>query len=319
MSPLDPNRSFKYDVAFSLLARDAGLAESLAERLAPLRTFVFTAEQRELVGRNGVEAFSKLFRRDARLAVVLHREGYGKTEFTDLEVRGIQDRALETQWVSPLLFKLDDSDPPSWYPNRNIWLDLQRYPLDEAVGAIRLRTEELGAITRAETPTELLTRLSQKKSSDDQRHRFQESEAGFDAVDAEVKAAVASLRRSRDEAVVPLQHTGTEAIDVNLGIALVSRFGSVLMEWSQQYHRSIDGAGLYIKFFDGYISVAGSRAGREGALLSDTGYKPKYDADFVWRWYPDDDGRALTTSELQDAILKRWFSEIFSRSPRARG
>lgn len=319
MSPLEPNRSFRYDVAFSLLARDAGLAESLAERLAPLKCFVFTAEQRELVGRNGVEAFSELFRKDARLAVVLYRDGYGETEFTDLEIRGIQDRALETRWVSPILINLDGSASPSWYPNRNIWLDLQRYPLEEAVGAIRLRTEELGAVGRVETPTELLARLSQKKASDDQRHRFQESESGFDAIDAEIKGALAYLRRGQNEATGPLQHAGTQAIDVDRGVALVSRFGSVLVEWRQQYHRTVDGAGICIKFFDDYISVAGRRSGREGVLLSDTGYKPRYDPDFIWRWYQDDDARPLTTSELQDAVLKRWFAEIFKRSPRARG
>ena len=96
------SRAFKYDVAFSLLSRDAAIAESLADQLAPLRCFVFTAQQRELVGKDGIEAFSEVFRRDARLAVVLFRQGYGETEYTDLEVRGIRDRAMETRWLSPL-------------------------------------------------------------------------------------------------------------------------------------------------------------------------------------------------------------------------
>jgi len=64
---------------------------------------VFTKNQRELIGRNGVEAFLEIFRRDARLAVILFRAGYGETEYTDLEVRGIQDRGMETRWQSPIL------------------------------------------------------------------------------------------------------------------------------------------------------------------------------------------------------------------------
>jgi hypothetical protein len=318
VTPLNRNRSFPYDVAFSLLAQDAALAANLAERLAPLKCFVFTTEQRELVGRNGVEAFSELFRRDARLAVVLFREGYGETDYTDLEVRGIQDRGLETRWVSPVLINLDGSSPPAWFPNRNIWLDLQRYPLEEAVGAIRLRTEELGAIARAESPAELLDRLAQKKVNDDQRRRFQASDAGFAAIDTEVAAAFTYLRNARNESSGQLNHAGTLAFDIHGGIALVSRFGSVLVEWYQEYHRTIDGAGLYVKFYDGYISVADHRAAREAKLLSDTGYRPQYNADLTWRWHPDDASRALTTSELRDAILKRWFAEIFSRSPQAR-
>src|SRR6185312_3769185 len=146
------------------------------------------------------------------------------------------DRALETRWLSPILVNLDGSAPPMWYPNRNIWLDLQRYPLKEAVGAIRLRTEELGAVVRIETASDLLARLSMKRISDKRRLRFQESEVGFDAVDAQVKSMIEFLKAAQEDSAASLQHAATFAIDLTDGVALVSRFGSILLEWNQEYH-----------------------------------------------------------------------------------
>lgn len=69
------SNDFDYDIAFSLLSRDVQLALRLADLLAPLRCFVFTTRQRDVVGRDGVEAFAELFRRKARLAVILFELG----------------------------------------------------------------------------------------------------------------------------------------------------------------------------------------------------------------------------------------------------
>ena len=69
----DPN--FKYDVAFSFLDQDEPLARELADLLTPLTTFVYSEQQLAVAATDGVDTFSKVFRRDARIVVILYRAG----------------------------------------------------------------------------------------------------------------------------------------------------------------------------------------------------------------------------------------------------
>lgn len=307
-----PNeREFKYDVAFSLLGRDAEVAQALASQLAPLRCFVFTQRQRDLVGRNGIEAFAEIFRREARLAVVLYRAGYGETEYTDLEARGIQDRGMETSWQSPVLINLDGSPPPPWFPKRNIWLDLQRYPIDEAVGAIRLLAEELGAQRRNETATEFLKRAATRKTDEEARRRHEDTAAAVREVDVEVKTLFADLDACIRDSSAELAQFDPFVIPTQLGIAIATRGGSLVVDWHSKYCDSLTESALYVKLYDGYISVGDRRAARTSELLSYTGYKSSLDVSHVWRWVPDDSSHPLTTAELAQHVLKQLFTRLF--------
>jgi len=78
--------TFKYDVAFSFLDRDLGLAEELSELLRPHPLFVFSERQMELVGNDGVDAFSEVFRRESRTVAVLFRQEWSRTKWTELKM-----------------------------------------------------------------------------------------------------------------------------------------------------------------------------------------------------------------------------------------
>lgn len=300
----EEERSFKYDVAFSLLSRDVDLAQTLADELVPLNCFVFTQRQRELVGRNGVEAFAEVFRRDARLAVVLFRSGYGETEYTDLEARGIQDRGMKTRWQSPLLINLDKTPPPVWLPSRNVWLDLTRYPIAEAAGAIRLRAEELGAKERIESASEFGSRLSQRRAAEEARYLHERSSSALEEVSTEVEQLFADLTGFVNSNTSSLERCDPFVIPTNTGLAIATRFGSAVIDWRHPYRNSLTDAGIYVKLFDGYVSVGDRRAGRTPTMLSETEYTPKFDEQKLWRWMPDNDSRHLTTVELREHILK---------------
>lgn len=309
-SPSPPPRDFKYDIAFSLLSSDSRLAESLADQLAPLSCFIFTKRQRELVGRNGVEAFAQVFRRDARLAVVLFRAGYGETDYTDLEVRGIQDRGMETRWESVILIKLDETSAPAWFPSRNIWLDLDRYPISEAVGAIRLRAEELGASARIETPSEYLARLARRRDDQGARDQRLKSVQGVADVATEVKRLTADLRRTIDESAEALAKVGPFMPQESDGITIATRAGSVIVHWRLAYSNTLSEAGLYVSLHDGYVSAGGHTPAREPQMLSDISYQPFLDQAWTWCWRPDDGSSPLSTDELRDLILRSLFDVI---------
>lgn len=51
------SEEFKHDVAFSFLSSDLGLAKALADEIAPLKAFVYSRKQEELISNgDGVDA-----------------------------------------------------------------------------------------------------------------------------------------------------------------------------------------------------------------------------------------------------------------------
>ena len=58
----DPSAGFKYDVAFSFLTRDEGLALQLNDLLQDrIKTFVYSERQKELAGTDGEVQKRKIF------------------------------------------------------------------------------------------------------------------------------------------------------------------------------------------------------------------------------------------------------------------
>jgi hypothetical protein len=69
---------FKYDVAFSFLGNDEGLASTLNERLRTrVRTFLYSDAERQIVlaGRDGADAFARVFGIESRTVVVSRDDG----------------------------------------------------------------------------------------------------------------------------------------------------------------------------------------------------------------------------------------------------
>jgi hypothetical protein len=69
---------YTYDVAFSFLAQDEGLATELNDPLQDrVRTFLYSKKQGEITGTKGERTFNAVFGEQARLVVVLYRAGWG--------------------------------------------------------------------------------------------------------------------------------------------------------------------------------------------------------------------------------------------------
>ena len=84
---------YKYDLALSLRDEDERIAQVLI-RLLPgdLSVFLYSTRQKELVGDDGVDAFSAVFAREARTVAVLHRRGWRRTRWTAIEEGAIRTR-----------------------------------------------------------------------------------------------------------------------------------------------------------------------------------------------------------------------------------
>lgn len=75
--------AFKFDVAFSFVAKDEDLATGINDLLQDrLSTFLYSKQQEGLVGTDGEQTFSDVFGKQARVVVVLYRKEWGQTRWT---------------------------------------------------------------------------------------------------------------------------------------------------------------------------------------------------------------------------------------------
>ena len=136
----------KYDVAISFLSADETIAAALNNLLSDgLDVFFFPQKQKELAGRDGLEAMRSPFLEESRMVVVLYREPWGETQWTRVEQTAIQEGCLKHGWNRLFFIMLDKTSvPPKWLPSNRVWLNYAEFGLEQAVGAIKARVLESG-------------------------------------------------------------------------------------------------------------------------------------------------------------------------------
>jgi hypothetical protein len=87
---------YKYDVAFSFAGEDEAIANALDTRIRDrLVTFLYSERQKELGGTDGIESFSRAFRLESRLVVIIYSDKWSKNRWTKIEESAIKERFLE--------------------------------------------------------------------------------------------------------------------------------------------------------------------------------------------------------------------------------
>jgi hypothetical protein len=126
--------SFEYDVAFSFLAQDEGLALQLNDLLQDrVRTFIYAEQQKELAGKDGEKAFGSVFGEKTRFVALLYRDGWGQTSWTRIEETAIRNRGYEEAYDFLLCIPLDDPPhAPKWIPRNRLWIGLRRWGVEGA-------------------------------------------------------------------------------------------------------------------------------------------------------------------------------------------
>ncbi len=205
---------YKYDVAVSFLDQDEALARQLSDSFeGRLSAFVYSEHQAELGGKDGVEAFSRVFKDEARIVVVLYRVGWGETPWTRVESTAIEERFLKHG--HDFLLVVPVSSPkakPAWFPDIRIWLDLDRLGLTKLSGIIEYRVREKGGEPKQETAVESAARIKRERDAHETKQRFNHTR---EAVEAATKEA--------QEVVSQIERLAREVSDPNHGVVL--RFG----------------------------------------------------------------------------------------------
>lgn len=196
---------FEYDVAFSFNQKDEALALKLNDLLSDrMKTFVYTVRQKEITGRDGVEAFSDVYGKKARIVVVFYRKEWGETKWTTVEMNSIRTRAFDDGYDFTLFIPTEDKPTmPSWVPKTRLYFGLSRFGLEGAAGAIEHLVTEAGGRPHEETLAEHAARAARAAKVKQEQKQFQNSEYGVKAA-AEAYAAFGAALTEKAAAIAPL-------------------------------------------------------------------------------------------------------------------
>jgi len=188
---------YKYDVAFSFLAQDETIATELNDLLQDrVRTFLYSKQQGEIAGTDGEKSFNDVFGTQARLVVVLYRNGWGQTPWTRIEETAIRNRAYDHGYDFVKFIPLDDTpEVPKWLPRTQLWVGMKRWGVTGAASIIESRIEELGGEPHEESVQDRATRLERQLRFAEKRNNFLNSHEGVEAANREFDSFRGELNR----------------------------------------------------------------------------------------------------------------------------
>lgn len=291
----DIDTNYKYDVALSFLQEDEPIALQLKEALSrQFSVFVYSERQRELAGTDGMDTFTDVFAKHARVCVVLFRDGWGQTKWTRIEETAIKTRAFNAGWDFLLVIGLGTApSPPLWLPPTKIWLGWDQFGLKGAEAVIHARIGEAGGVAHDESSVDRAKRLARAAAEEQVLQRRLRSDEGVRLARASFEELFAQL----SDAVTEITKPRADGTSVEIGCeenrqqsmypAIVVRTSrwSVMFHWEQQYANSLDGSALVVTrvagavFFDGY-----ARKRREVTRRS---YNFRLDGDGAPIWVND--------------------------------
>jgi hypothetical protein len=252
------NASIKHEVAFSFVKGDLAQAQNFADSLAPLSTFVYSRKQEEIAGTDGLDSFRAAFRFDSRLNVILLRRGWGETPWTRVEQTAIQDRCLADGWDRLLVVCLDGSPTPRWIPETNLYLDMQAFPFEQAVGAIKRQVQYLGGKPTAPSPLDAARAIARLAKFDSETKDLFRTPDGI----AQADAAVIRIGESLNADLLALAPDNNWTVNYgreNAGYCVVRLQGaSVLINW-HRYANTADDCDLTVRIIPAAFETPAER------------------------------------------------------------
>ena len=301
----------KYDVAISFLKQHLALAEQIRDELADrLTTFVYSKEQPELVGRDkdGVDGFTRVFRRDSRVCVVLHSEGWGAQGMTFIEESAMKERALSPGqgWEFLIVVCLDKTAPPDWIPKQKIWWGYEEYGLQGLLAAIDIKVTELGGRPKQNSVLEKAARRERERDFEERKRLFGGSEAGVKAAHAEVTRLYEVLETKVQEfaeAVPSLGVTFAKNSSRWRSAAAISSQASFVLYWQPQFENTLRDAALLIIEWGGGFNYSGVFGGPP--KLAEYFVTPTIDYAGHVVWQGNKSEAPLTSEKFVDFLFER--------------
>ncbi len=191
---------YKYEVAFSFLQSDEKIAYQINDLIQDrFSSFIYSKKQEVLGGTDGEKTFNTVFQEEARVVVILYRDGWGKTAWTRIEETAIKNRAFNKGWEFLIVINLDaNSTLPTWIPNPYIWLDYEKYKSEGAIAVIDQRIKKNGGESRLETIEDKAKRFGRLRKDAKVRSDFLKSGNSFYEADTEVESIITMLKENKE-------------------------------------------------------------------------------------------------------------------------
>lgn len=131
------NSEFDYDIAISFANEDRDKAEQIATalRLRGIRVFYDKFEQVNLWGKDLYEYLTEVYSSRARFCIPLISSNYAQKDWTRLERKSAQVRALKMRGEYILPVRLDDTPIPG-IPDTILYVDLEKTSISQLVDMI---------------------------------------------------------------------------------------------------------------------------------------------------------------------------------------
>jgi hypothetical protein len=146
-----------------------------------------------------MERFGDVFGRESRLAVILHRDGWGKTPWTGVEEQHIKARAFNNSYSTFMLVRLDSSELPKWVPPNQLYASTASESYAEIAAVIRARAREQGAVVRKPSAVEIAIQRSKESDRARQLADLERSQGAAAEIGAEACRLFAELERLASE------------------------------------------------------------------------------------------------------------------------
>jgi hypothetical protein len=306
------SQEYKYDVAISFLQEDEQLAIEIADRIGDrvaVDVFVYSKRQNELVGKDGLEAFSGIFGEQSRVVVVLHRGQWGQTPWTRVEETAIKNRGIEGEqgWDFLLLIRLDMSAPiPKWLPRTRIWLGFDKYGINGAANAIETVVQQSGGEVRAETAVDYAGRIARRIDFKRERVSWYSSERGIAEATRESQLTFDELGRLAAQIQGKQTALGLAVARDTNNVVITCGTQSLVFGWNRgEVVNNLSGSYLYASLQ--------SRLSSQNEIEF-IRYDPDIDRSLVPGWRErDGEKKFLTGPQLADSWLRRLLDQTRPR------
>jgi hypothetical protein len=302
-------QDFEYDVAFSFVALDEGIAVQLNDLLSPrLKTFIYSERQREIAGTDGQESFSKIYGQTARLIVVLFRPEWGETTWTRVERDAIKNRALDEGWDFTIFVPtVARPQMPPWLPKTRLYVGLERWGVNAAAAVVESRVAERGGSPREETLAERADRFARAKEFKRQQEQFASTVTGVQAAlqaYENFSQAIEDQAKAMTERGVSIEVRRSHAYRILSGLYPCNG----VCFFSPRYNNSLEDAYLTSEIYKGFPRLPGFIPSHYTASkLRSHRYAYQLARPDHHAWVGiDEKGRGFTPQQLADHVLRTY-------------
>lgn len=253
------DEKYKYDVAFSFLAKDESLATQMNDLLQDrLHTFLYSKRQEELAGTDGERTFNAVFSEEARLVVVLYRDAWGESPWTRIEQTAIRNRAFEEGYDFVIFIPLDiPPSVPKWLPRTRLWIGLERWGVNGAATIIEARVQELGGTPAVESVEDRAKRLERSLQFEKKREQFLTSFGGVNSANAAFRVLIDEIER-----LITIIAQSTSSIKYSLKkikwqAVILGPHAGLDISWQCKWTNDLTNAKLEVSLWEGHPPFPG--------------------------------------------------------------